>query len=154
LARGYGTYPAFREACRHLADGNADARQELDAMDQIGDTIIESLTSYFSESHNTGMVDHLAREVHILDAERPASESPVAGMTIVFTGRLEQMTRDEAKALAERLGASVSGSVSKKTDLVVAGPEAGSKLNKAKDLGIKVLDEAQFIELVKEPQRK
>ncbi|MHB8816882.1 MAG: NAD-dependent DNA ligase LigA [Steroidobacteraceae bacterium] len=154
LARGYGAYQAFREACRHLAEGNADARQELDAMDQIGDTVIESLTSYFSEPHNTGMVDHLASEIRILEAERPAKESPVTGKTIVFTGRLEQMTRDEAKALAERLGASVSGSVSKKTDLVVAGPDAGSKLTRASDLGVKVLDEAQFLELVKEPQRK
>jgi DNA ligase (NAD+) len=154
LARGYGTYRAFREACRHLAEGNADARQELDAMDQIGDAVIESLTSYFSESHNTGMVDHLAREVRILDAERPAAESPIAGKTIVFTGRLEQMTRDEAKALAERLGASVSGSVSKKTGLVVAGPEAGSKLTKAQELGVQVLDEAAFLELVKESPRK
>ena len=154
LARGYGTYPAFREACRHLAAGDSDARQELDAMDQIGDTVIESLTSYFSERHNTGMVDHLAREVHILDAERPATASPIAGKTIVFTGRLEQMTRDEAKALAERLGASVSGSVSKKTSLVVAGPEAGSKLTKAQELGIQVLDEAAFLELVEEVARK
>jgi DNA ligase (NAD+) len=154
LARGYGTYHAFREACRHLAEGNTDARQELDAMDQIGDTVIASLTSYFSEPHNTGMVDRLAREIRIQDAERPATESPITGKTIVFTGRLEQMTRDEAKALAERLGASVSGSVSKKTDLVVAGPEAGSKLKKANDLGVKVLDEAQFLELVKENLRK
>ncbi|HEX4269175.1 MAG TPA: NAD-dependent DNA ligase LigA [Steroidobacteraceae bacterium] len=150
LARGYGTYRAFREACRHLAEGNADARQELDAMDQIGDAVIESLTCYFSESHNTGMVDHLAREVRVLDAERPATESPIAGKTVVFTGRLEQMTRDEAKALAERLGAAVSGSVSGKTDLVVAGPEAGSKLKKAQELGVRVLDEAAFLELVKE----
>ncbi|MGH8170572.1 MAG: NAD-dependent DNA ligase LigA, partial [Steroidobacteraceae bacterium] len=150
LARGYRAYHAFREACRHLAEGNADARQELDAMDQIGDAVIESLTAYFSEPHNTGMVDHLAEEVRVLDAERLAAESPIAGKTIVFTGRLEQMTRDEAKALAERLGASVSGSVSKKTDLVVAGPEAGSKLKKAQELGLQVLDEAAFLELIKE----
>ncbi|MGH8299618.1 MAG: NAD-dependent DNA ligase LigA, partial [Steroidobacteraceae bacterium] len=150
LARGYGTYHAFREACSRLAEGNADARQELDAMDQIGDTVIESLTSYFSEPHNTGMVDHLAREVRILDAERPAAESPIAGKTIVFTGSLAHMTRDEAKALAERLGASVSGSVSKKTSLVVAGAEAGSKLKKAEELGVQVLDEGAFLELVKE----
>jgi DNA ligase (NAD+) len=150
LARGYGSYRAFREACRHLAADDADARQELDAMDQIGDAVIESLTSYFSESHNTGMVDHLAREVSVLDAERPATQSPIAGKTIVFTGRLEQMTRDEAKALAERLGAAVSGSVSKKTDLVVAGPEAGSKLKKAQELGLQVLDEGAFLELVRE----
>ena len=150
LARGYGTFAAFRAACRHLAEGSVEARQELDAMDQIGDTVIESLTAYFSESHNTGMVDRLASEVRILDAERPAAESPIAGKTIVFTGRLEQMTRDEAKALAERLGAAVSGSVSKKTDLVVAGPEAGSKLKKAQELGLQVLDEGAFLELVRE----
>ncbi|HVS76801.1 MAG TPA: NAD-dependent DNA ligase LigA [Steroidobacteraceae bacterium] len=154
LARGYGTYHAFREACRHLAKGNTEARQELDAMDQIGDTVIESLTSYFSEPHNTGMVDRLAREIRILDAERPAAESPIAGKTIVFTGRLEHMTRDEAKALAERLGASVSGSVSKKTNLVVAGPEAGSKLKKAEELGVQVIDEPAFLELVKERPRR
>jgi DNA ligase (NAD+) len=150
LARGYGSFEAFRAACQQLAAGNADARQELDAMDQIGDTVIASLTSYFSEPHNTGMVDRLASEVRILEAERPASESPIAGKTIVFTGRLEQMTRDEAKALAERLGAAVSGSVSKKTSLVVAGPEAGSKLAKARELGLEVLDEAAFLELVHE----
>jgi len=150
LARGYGTFRAFREACRRLARGNLETRQELDAMDQIGDTVIESLTSYFSERHNTGMVDRLASEVRILDAERPASDSPIAGKTVVFTGRLQEMTRDEAKALAERLGASVSGSVSKKTHLVVAGPEAGSKLKKAQELGIEVLDERAFLELVRE----
>ncbi len=150
LARGYGNFRAFREACRRLAQGNLETRQELDAMDQIGDTVIESLTSYFSERHNTGMVDRLASEVRILDAERPAGNSPIAGKTVVFTGRLEEMTRDEAKALAERLGASVSGSVSRKTHLVIAGPEAGSKLKKAQELGIEVLDERAFLELVQE----
>lgn len=123
-------------------------------MDQIGDTVIDSVTSYFSESHNSGMVDRLAEEVRILQAERPATESPIAGKTIVFTGRLEHMTRDEAKALAERLGASVSGSVSKKTDLVVAGPEAGSKLKKAEELRVQVLDERAFLDLVNERPRK
>ncbi len=123
-------------------------------MDQIGDAVIDSLTSYFSEPHNTGMVDHLAREVRVLDAERPASESPIAGKTIVFTGSLEHMTRDEAKALAERLGAAVSGSVSKKTTLVVAGAEAGSKLKKAQELGVQVLDEGAFLELVNERPKK
>jgi DNA ligase (NAD+) len=150
LARGYGSFHAFREASRHLAEGNLEARQDLDAMDQIGDTVIESMSAYFSEPHNTGMVDRLAAEVRILDAERPVSESPIAGKTIVFTGRLERMTRDEAKALAERLGASVSGSVSKKTSLVVAGPEAGSKLKKAEELGVQVLDEGAFLDLVNE----
>jgi DNA ligase (NAD+) len=150
LARGYGSFHALREACGRLAAGDAEARQELDAMDQIGETVIQSLSAYFSEPHNIGMVDRLAQEVRILDAERPAAESPIAGKTIVFTGRLERMTRDEAKALAERLGASVSGSVSRKTGLVVAGAEAGSKLTKAQELGVRVLDEKAFLELVGE----
>ena len=154
LARGYGSYQAFREACRRLAQADAQARQELDAMDQIGATVIESLTSYFAEPHNSRMVDRLAEEVRILDAERPAAESPIAGKTVVFTGRLEHMTRDEAKALAERLGAAVSGSVSKKTSLVVAGAEAGSKLTKARELGVQVLEESAFLELVGESPRR
>ncbi|MGH8218476.1 MAG: NAD-dependent DNA ligase LigA [Steroidobacteraceae bacterium] len=153
LARGYGTFAALREACRRLAEGDPEereeARVELDAMDQIGDAVIESLTAYFAEPHNAGMVDRLAERVHILAAERPLATSPVAGKTIVFTGRLERMTREEAKALAERLGATVSGSVSKKTDLVVAGAEAGSKLKRAAELGLEVLDEAAFLELVR-----
>jgi DNA ligase (NAD+) len=150
LARGYGTFTALREACRRLAQGDPEARQELDAMDQIGDSVIDSLSAYFSETHNAGMVDRLAAEVRIQDAERPATQSPIAGKTIVFTGRLERMTRDEAKTLAERLGAAVSGSVSKKTSLVVAGAEAGSKLKKAEALGVQVLDEGAFLELVGE----
>ncbi|MBW4051941.1 MAG: NAD-dependent DNA ligase LigA [Proteobacteria bacterium] len=150
LARGYGTFPAFREACRRLAGEDAEARQELDAMDQIGDAVIDSLSAYFSESHNAGMVDRLAAQVRILEAQRPAAESAIAGKTIVFTGRLERMTRDEAKALAERLGAAVSGSVSKRTSLVVAGAEAGSKLKKARELGVQVLEEDAFLELVRE----
>lgn len=153
LARRYGAFPALREACRRLAQGGieerAEARQELDAMDQIGAAVIESLAAYFAEPHNAGMVDRLAREVRVLEAERPLASSPVAGKTIVFTGRLERMTREEAKALAERLGATVSGGVSKRTDLVVAGAEAGSKLKKAAELGVAVLDEAAFLELVR-----
>ncbi|HET9108994.1 MAG TPA: NAD-dependent DNA ligase LigA [Steroidobacteraceae bacterium] len=150
LARGYGSFQAFREACRRLARQDGEARQELDAMDQIGEAVIDSLSAYFSESHNAGMVDRLAAQVRILDAERPLADSPIAGKTIVFTGRLERMTRDEAKAIAERLGASVSGSVSKRTSLVVAGAEAGSKLVKARELGVQVLDEGAFLDLVGE----
>jgi DNA ligase (NAD+) len=148
LARGYGSWKALHDAVLALAGGDVEARQEMDAMDQIGDTVIDSLSAYFSESHNVQVVERLTQEVRIRDAERPTSESPIAGKTIVFTGSLEKMTRDEAKALAERLGAKVSGSVSKKTDIVVAGAEAGSKLQKARDLGLSVLDENQFIELV------
>jgi DNA ligase (NAD+) len=148
LARGYGSWKALHQACLALAAGDAEARQELDSMDQIGDTVIESLSAYFSESHNVGIVERLTAEVRILDAERPARDSPIAGKTVVFTGSLQQMTREEAKALAERLGAKVSGSVSSKTDYVVAGAEAGSKLRKAQDLGVKVLEESAFLSLI------
>ena len=94
------------------------------------------------------MVDALAAELTIHDAERPRQDTAVAGKTVVFTGSLERMTRDEAKAQAERLGASVSGSVSKKTDIVVAGPGAGSKLKTAAELGIEVLTEDEWLKRI------
>jgi len=151
LARGYGSWRALHDACIELAKGNAEARQEMDAMDQIGETVIDSLAAYFSDAVNVGIVERLTGQVDIQEAERPARSSPIAGKTIVFTGSLETITRDEAKALAERLGAKVSGSVSKKTDLVVAGAEAGSKLRKAAELGVSVLDEKAFLKLVEAP---
>jgi DNA ligase (NAD+) len=152
LARGYGSWSALHDACLALAAGRAEARQEMDAMDQIGETVIASLAAYFSDRHNLGIVERLTKEVRIRAAERPARDSAIAGKTIVFTGRLEKLGREEAKALAERLGAKVSGSVSKKTDLVVAGAEAGSKLARATELGVRVIDEARFIELAAEPR--
>jgi DNA ligase (NAD+) len=94
------------------------------------------------------MVDRLTGQVKIRDAEKPRTDSPVAGKTVVFTGALETMTRDEAKAMAERLGAKVAGSVSKKTDYVVAGPGAGSKLDNARALGVAVLSEQEWADLV------
>ena len=148
LARGYGTWKAFHDAGLRVARGDAEARQDMDALDQIGDTVIDSIAAYFSEAHNVAIVEKLTKQVRILDAEQPARESPIAGKTIVFTGTLEKMTREEAKALAERLGAKVSGSVSKKTDYVVAGAEAGSKLRKAAELGVTVLEEQQFLDLL------
>jgi DNA ligase (NAD+) len=147
LARGYGTWVALHEACVKLAKGDEEARAEMDAMDQIGDAVIDSLGAYFSEKHNVGAVERLTNEVEILPAEQPRQDSPLAGKTIVFTGSLPTLTRDEAKATAERLGAKVSGSVSKKTHYVVAGDEAGSKLKQAAELGVTILTEAQFIEL-------
>ena len=121
----------------------------MDALDQIGDTVIESLRDYFGEAHNRRRVERLAGEVRIRDAEKPRSDLPVAGKTVVFTGSLEKMTRDEAKASAERLGAKVSGSVSKKTDYVVAGPGAGSKLAEAKKHGVTVLTEDEWAKLIR-----
>jgi DNA ligase (NAD+) len=148
LARGYGSWPAFHDACLKLARGDDEARQEMDALDQIGDTVIESLRDYFGEAHNRRRIERLAAQVKIRDAEKPRRDSPIAGKTVVFTGTLERMTRDEAKASAERLGAKVSGSVSKKTDYVVAGPGAGSKLADAKKLGVTVLTEDEWAKLV------
>src|SRR5215470_18660410 len=119
----------------------------MDALDQIGDTVIDSLRDYFGEAHNLKRIERLAAQVRIRDAEKPRQDSRVAGKTVVFTGGLEKMTRDEAKAMAERLGAKVAGSVSKKTDYVVAGPGAGSKLGKAKELGVAVLSEEEWLSL-------
>jgi DNA ligase (NAD+) len=150
LARGYGSWDSFHDACLKVAKDDEEAMAEMDALDQIGDTVIASIKAYFGESHNRGIVERLTREVTILDAERPKSNSTVAGKTVVFTGSLEKMTRDEAKAMAERLGAKAAGSVSKKTDYLVAGPGAGSKLAEAKKHGVAVLTEDEWLKLIGE----
>ncbi|MDB5635124.1 MAG: ligase LigA, partial [Bradyrhizobium sp.] len=150
LARGYGSWKAFHDACLRVAKGDEEAIAEMDALDQIGETVIASIAAYFGESHNRGIVERLTKEVTILDAEKPTSNSAIAGKTVVFTGALEKMTRDEAKATAERLGAKASGSVSKKTDYVVAGPGAGSKLAEAKKHGVEVLTEDEWLKLIGE----
>src|SRR4029077_10587595 len=165
LARGYGSWQEFHDAgppppegragarashaaCPRIADGDSETRTEMDNLDQIGETVIDSIAAYFGEKHNRGIVERLTKQVQILEAEKPAADSAVAGKTVVFTGSLEKMTREEAKAMAERLGAKVAGSVSQKTDYVVAGPGAGSKLGKAKDLGVAVLSEDEWFDLV------
>jgi DNA ligase (NAD+) len=148
LARGYGTWDSFHDAALKVAKGDEEAIAEMDALDQIGDTVIEAIAAYFKEKHNLGIVERLTKQVRIQEAEKPASNTVVAGKTVVFTGSLEKMTRDEAKAMAERLGAKVSGSVSKKTDYVVAGPGAGSKLTEAQKHGVTVLTEDGWFELV------
>ena len=150
LARGYGSWAAFHDAGLKVAAGDEETRAEMDNLDQIGDTVIESLAAYFGEDHNRGIVERLTAQVRILDAEQPAASSPVAGKTVVFTGSLEKMTRDEAKAMAERLGAKAAGSVSKKTDYLVAGPGAGSKLAKAAEAGVTVLTEDEWFALIGE----
>jgi DNA ligase (NAD+) len=149
LARGYGSWPAFHDACLKLAKADQDVEAEMDALDQIGDTVIDSLRDYFAEAHNRRRVERLAEQVQIREAAKPRRDSAIAGKTVVFTGTLETMTRDEAKASAERLGAKVSGSVSKKTDYVVAGPGAGSKLADAKKLGVTVLTEDEWAKLIR-----
>jgi DNA ligase (NAD+) len=150
LARGYGSWSAFHEAGLKVAKGDEEARADMDNLDQIGDTVIDSIAAYFGEAHNRGIVERLTKQVRILDAEQPAASSPVAGKTVVFTGSLEKMTRDEAKAMAERLGAKTAGSVSKKTDYVVAGPGAGGKLGKATEMGVTVLTEDEWFALIGE----
>src|SRR5215813_1421608 len=148
LARGYGSWDAFHDACLKVAKGDEEVIAEMDALDQIGDTVIQSVAAYFGESHNRGIVERLTKEVTIIDAEKPKSNSAIAGKIVVFTGSLEKMTRDEAKAMAERLGAKAAGSVSKKTDYVVAGPGAGSKLAEAQKHGVQVLTEDESLKLV------
>ena len=148
LARGYGSWQAFHDAALKVAKDDEEAVAEMDALDQIGDTVIAAVAAYFSEKHNIGIVERLTKEVKILDAEKPKSDSKIAGKTVVFTGSLEKMTRDEAKAQAERLGAKAAGSVSKKTDYLVAGPGAGSKLAEAKKHGVTVLTEDDWLKLI------
>lgn len=148
MARGYGSVDAFLDAMDRVAARDPEAVQELDDMDQIGGAVIEAAAAFFAEDHNRAMVQDLKAQLRVQDAEAPKTDTAVAGKTVVFTGALEKMTRDEAKAQAERLGAKVSGSVSKKTDIVVAGPGAGSKLKTAAELGIQVLTEDEWLELV------
>ena len=148
LARGYGSWQAFHDACLKVAKGDTETIAEMDALDQIGDTVIQAIAGYFGESHNRDIVERLTKEVKILDAEKPKADSVIAGKTVVFTGSLEKMTREEAKAQAERLGAKAAGSVSKKTDYVVAGPGAGSKLAEAQKLGVTVLTEDEWLKMI------
>ena len=150
LARGYGSWQAFHDACNRVARGDEEAIAEMDALDQIGDTVIASIAAYFGESHNRGIVERLTRQVTILDTEKPRSHSAVSGKIVVFSGSLERMTREEAKANAERLGAKAASSVSKKTDYLVAGPGAGSKLTEAKKHGVAVLTEDEWLKLIGE----
>ena len=148
IARAYGSAAAFLEAMDKVAAGDEEAIAELDAVDQIGEAVIEAAAAYFGEDHNRRIVSELTAELAIQDAERPKTNTAIAGKTVVFTGALERLTRDEAKAQAEGLGAKVASSVSKKTDIVVAGPGAGSKLKTAADLGIQVLTEDEWLALV------
>ena len=146
LARHYGAFDRWRAAMLALAARDAEARDELDNVDGVGSALIEELSEFFAEPHNVEALDELAAELTI---EAPAPvigrNSPIAGKTVVFTGTLERMTRAEAKARAESLGAKVAGSVSRSTDYVVAGAEAGSKLDKARDLGVQVLSEDEWL---------
>jgi DNA ligase (NAD+) len=146
LARHFGTFEALRR-CARAADEGSEARAEIDNIEGVGTVVAEAVADFFAEPHNEKQLDALLAHVTPLPMEEMVKTSPVAGKTIVFTGSLERMTRDEAKAQAERLGAKVAGSVSKKTDLVVAGPGAGSKLALARELGLEIIDEDDWLRL-------
>src|SRR5258707_1145798 len=149
LARNYGTYEAFEKAMIAAADPQSEAWAELDSIGGIGETVARAVVDFFAEQHNRDAIAALLKEIAVEPAGSVAAAgSPVAGKTVVFTGALVRMTREEAKAMAERLGAKVAGSVSKKTDLLVAGPGAGSKLKEAEKHGVKVIDEAGWLTLV------
>ncbi|MFT6510342.1 MAG: DNA ligase (NAD+) [Parvibaculaceae bacterium] len=146
LARSYGTLEALSEAMDKAQDRESDAFKDLIAIDGIGDVMAGAIVDFFAEDHNRAVVDGLT-DAGVVPQELDAQEtsSPVAGKVVVFTGSLEHMTRSEAKARAESLGAKVSGSVSKKTDLLIYGPGAGSKLTKAQELGVALMTEADWI---------
>jgi DNA ligase (NAD+) len=140
LARHFGDWETLRAAARV-----ENAAEEISAIGGIGPVVAEAIADFFAEPRNEAALDALVKEVTIESMEAVAAGHPLAGQTIVFTGSLEKMTRDEAKAVAERLGAKVSGSISAKTNLVVAGPGAGSKLGKARELGVETVDEDEWI---------
>jgi DNA ligase (NAD+) len=149
LARAYNNAITFRD--QMIAAGltaSNEALSELTSHDGIGATVAEAIVQFFAEPHNLAVVDQLLQEVTPQALEMVAKDTVVAGKTVVFTGALERFTREEAKATAERLGAKVAGSVSKKTDYLIAGPGAGSKLKEAEKLGVKVLTENEWLQLI------
>ncbi|MEA3046539.1 MAG: ligase [Sphingomonadales bacterium] len=149
LMKAFATLPRLREAAQAARSGEADAIGELIAIEGVGPIVVRALGDFFHEPHNIEAWDDLLAQVSpplYLVATR---DSPVTGKTIVFTGSLEAISRDEAKAQAEALGAKAAGSVSARTDLIVAGPGAGAKLKKAAELGIEVIDEAAWLEIVR-----
>ena len=149
LARAYGTYEAFEAGLKEAASYEGEGWNELNAIEGIGEVVARALVEFYKEPRNIKVISELLEQVTPLPAEAPTTTgSPVAGKTVVFTGSLEKFTRDEAKARAESLGAKVAGSVSKKTDYVVAGPGAGSKLEKATELGVAVMTEDEWLALI------
>ncbi len=149
LARSYGTYNAFEAGMKEAAPLAGDAWNDLNNIEGIGEVVARAIVEFYKEPRNTEVIAKLLEQVQPQEAEQPVtSGSPVTGKTVVFTGSLEKFTRDEAKAKAESLGAKVSGSVSKKTDIVVAGPGAGSKLDKAREFNVQVLTEDEWLDLI------
>lgn len=147
LARTYGSWDAFEIAAAKAGE-EGEAREAMLGVDGLGDTAVDAIGRFFAEEHNRAALGRLLDQVKVEDAEAVATDSPVAGKTVVFTGALERFTRDEAKARAQSLGAKVAGSVSAKTDYLIAGPGAGSKLKKATELGVTTLTEDEWLALI------
>ncbi|HTO80963.1 MAG TPA: NAD-dependent DNA ligase LigA [Methylomirabilota bacterium] len=148
MAKNYGSLPAWRDAMIAAQDSDGAAFQELDNIEGIGPSLAADLVAFFAEPHNLDVLEDLTAEVEVKDFVAPKTTgSPIAGKTVVFTGELTAMTRSEAKARAEALGAKVASSVSKKTDYVVVGADAGSKAAKAKELGLTTLSEDDWLKL-------
>ena len=148
LAREYVSLARWRAAMAALAGNDEEVRADLENIDGIGPSMASDLAAFFAEPHNVEVLNTLEGELTVADFTAPETESPLSGKTVVFTGTLEGMSRGEAKSRAESLGARVAGSVSKKTDYVVAGPGAGSKAKKAAELGITVLSEEEWSEMI------
>lgn len=140
IARHYSEYADFRSAL----NSPEEVREALLSLDGIGEVMVDSLLAFFAETHNQEAVDALTQQLNIQPAQAIATDSPIAGKTVVFTGTLETLSRAEAKAQAEALGAKVSGSISAKTDILIAGEAAGSKLKKAQSLGVQTMNEAEW----------
>lgn len=149
LSSNYGSMDVLRAEMEKAQDRESEAFSDLLSIDDIGPSVADDLIGFFAEPHNIEVLADLESELDIEEFTAPdTANSPVAGKTIVFTGGMEKMSRPEAKAKAESLGAKVSGSVSKKTDYVVAGEDAGSKLKKAKELGVEILSEQEWLDLI------
>ncbi|GBD43841.1 DNA ligase [bacterium HR40] len=153
LARHFGSFARWRTAMERLGAGDAKAREEIQDIEGVGPVIAESLAEFFAEPRNRSLVDALAAEVEIEPVAAPqvAGPSPLAGKTVVFTGELAHMSREEAKAVAESLGAKVADSVSRRTDFVVVGERPGSKYRKAVELGVRILSEDEWYQLAGRP---
>jgi len=152
LARHYRSFARWRKAMEEAGEPDSDARRELEDIHGIGEDMATDIVGFFAERHNRKVLDDLREAgVRILDYEAPQATraSPLAGKTIVFTGTLESMSRSEAKSRAEAMGASVTSSVSGKTDYVVVGAEAGSKADKAKELGVTMLTEDEWLKFAR-----
>ena len=149
LARGYGTWEAFHDACLKLAKGDEETRLEMDALDQIGDTVIDSLTEYFGEAHNRGRVERLAAQVQILDAEKPRADSAVAGKTVVFTGTLEANDARRSQGVGGAAGCQGVRLGVEKDRLCRGRPRRRLEARRGQKHGVTVLTEDEWLKLIR-----